>query len=43
MQLSALETGISPKAWYLAACERSGFVCDARQLAAIDHLRKQRH
>lgn len=38
MQLSALETGISPKAWYQAACERSGFVCDTRQLAAIDQL-----
>jgi cell division protein ZapE len=29
---------ISPKAWYQAACERAGFVCDARQIAAIDEL-----
>lgn len=38
MQSSALETGTSPKAWYQAACERSGFVCDDRQIAAIDQL-----
>ncbi len=31
-------TGVSPKAWYEAACDRAGFVCDARQLAAIDQL-----
>lgn len=30
--------GVSPKAWYQAACERAGFVCDARQIAAIDQL-----
>ncbi|MDD4912073.1 MAG: cell division protein ZapE [Sideroxydans sp.] len=33
-----LATGMSPKAWYLAACERSNFVCDTRQLVAIDEL-----
>ncbi len=32
------DTGISPKMWYQAACEKSGFVCDARQLAAIEEL-----
>lgn len=31
-------SGVSPKAWYEAACERAGFVCDARQMAAIDQL-----
>jgi len=30
--------GMSPKQWYQTACERSGFVCDARQLLAIDEL-----
>jgi cell division protein ZapE len=34
------ETGISPKAWYQAACEKSGFVSDARQLEAIEELEK---
>ncbi|HLP99059.1 MAG TPA: cell division protein ZapE [Sideroxyarcus sp.] len=29
---------MSPKAWYQAACEKSGFVCDARQIAAIEEL-----
>lgn len=28
----------NPREWYRAACERSGIVCDARQLAAIDEL-----
>ena len=32
------DTGISPKAWYQAACEKSGFVCDAQQIAAIEEL-----
>jgi cell division protein ZapE len=31
-------TFISPKIWYQAACERSGIVCDAPQLAAIAQL-----
>lgn len=31
-------TVMSPKAWYQTACERAGFVCDARQLVAIDEL-----
>lgn len=35
---SDTETLISPKAWYRAACERSGIVCDAPQLAAIEQL-----
>jgi cell division protein ZapE len=30
--------GKNPKAWYQTACERAGFVCDARQLLAIDEL-----
>lgn len=30
--------GMSPKAWYQKAYERSGFVCDTRQLSAIDEL-----
>ena len=34
------EAGTSPKAWYQAACERSGFVCDTRQIAAIEELEK---
>lgn len=28
----------SPKQWYLDACERAGFVCDAQQLKAISEL-----
>lgn len=38
MQQSSTEKVTSPKAWYQAACERSGFVCDVRQIAAIDQL-----
>ncbi len=38
MQQSAAAAGISPRAWYQTACERSGFVCDERQIAAIDQL-----
>jgi cell division protein ZapE len=38
IQQSKHEAGISPKAWYQAACERSGFVCDVRQITAIDQL-----
>lgn len=30
--------GMSPKAWYRAACEKSGFICDVRQSAAIEEL-----
>lgn len=37
-QQTASDAGISPKAWYQAACEKSGFVCDARQIAAIEEL-----
>ncbi len=32
------EDGTSPKAWYQAACDKAGFVCDARQLSAIEEL-----
>jgi cell division protein ZapE len=32
------EPNLSPKAWYQAACDKAGFVCDARQLAAIEQL-----
>ncbi len=38
IQQAVHDTGISPKAWYQAACEKSGFVCDMRQSAAIDEL-----
>ncbi len=30
--------GMSPKAWYQATCAESGFICDTRQLAAIEEL-----
>lgn len=30
--------GMSPKAWYQTACDKSGFICDARQKAAIKEL-----
>lgn len=30
--------GMSPKAWYEATCTESGFICDTRQLAAIEEL-----
>jgi cell division protein ZapE len=33
MQRSVQNTQISPKAWYQKACDKAGFVCDARQLA----------
>ncbi len=32
------DNGITPKAWYQAACENSGFVCDARQAMALEEL-----
>jgi cell division protein ZapE len=32
------DNGISPKAWYQAACDSAGFVCDARQIAAVEEL-----
>jgi cell division protein ZapE len=38
MQQPVNETGLSPKAWYRAACEKSGFVIDAKQLVAIEEL-----
>ncbi len=39
MNQSALpDEGLSPKAWYRAACDKAGFVCDARQLSAIEEL-----
>jgi cell division protein ZapE len=38
MQQSVNMTGISPKAWYQAVCEKSGFVSDAKQLLAIEEL-----
>ncbi len=40
MQQFADHNEISPKAWYRAACERAGFVSDARQIAAIEELEK---
>ena len=38
MQQPTSELVITPKAWYRAACEKSGFVCDSRQIAAIEQL-----
>ena len=38
MQQLVNDTWISPKAWYQAACEKSGFVSDAKQLEAIEEL-----
>ena len=38
MQQLETKTGISPKAWYQAVCEKSGFVSDAKQLEAIEEL-----
>ena len=38
MQQFETKTGISPKAWYQAVCEKSGFVSDAKQLEAIEEL-----
>jgi len=38
MQGSANPGDGSPKAWYQNACDKAGFVCDARQIAAIDEL-----
>ncbi len=38
MQQSAHDADTRPKAWYQAACDRAGFVCDARQIAVIDEL-----
>ncbi|MDO8989343.1 MAG: cell division protein ZapE [Sideroxyarcus sp.] len=32
------DKAISPRAWYQTACDKAGFVCDTRQLAAIDEL-----
>jgi len=32
------DKAVSPKVWYQAACDKSGFICDDRQLAAIDEL-----
>lgn len=32
------DTPVSPRRWYQAACEQSGIVCDATQLAAIEQL-----
>ncbi|MBI5890462.1 MAG: cell division protein ZapE [Nitrosomonadales bacterium] len=40
MQHPVHSTGVSPKAWYRAACEKSGFVSDARQQEAIEELEK---
>lgn len=38
MQQSVGNRVVSPKEWYLSVCEKSGFVCDAGQLAALDEL-----
>jgi cell division protein ZapE len=34
----AHDSGLSPKAWYQAACDKTGFVCDVVQIAAIEEL-----
>jgi len=38
MRHSVNDSEISPKVWYQSACDKAGFVCDGRQLAAIDEL-----
>jgi len=38
MQRAVQQAGMSPKAWYQSACDKAGFVCDARQIAAIEEL-----
>ncbi len=38
MSQAASASGATPRAWYQTACASSGFVCDARQLLAIDEL-----
>jgi cell division protein ZapE len=38
MSQAASASGATPRAWYQTACARSGFVCDARQLLAIEEL-----
>jgi cell division protein ZapE len=38
MQQLVNDTWTSPKVWYQAACEKSGFVSDAKQLEAIEEL-----
>jgi len=32
------QSSISPRAWYAEVCERTGFVCDPAQLAAVEEL-----
>lgn len=32
------DIGISPVAWYRAACEKAGLICNARQISAIEEL-----
>ncbi len=32
------ETNLSPRAWYKAVCDQSGFVCDEAQTSAIEEL-----
>jgi cell division protein ZapE len=38
MQQSASNSVTSPKVWYQAVCEKSGFIRDAGQLAALEEL-----
>ncbi len=38
MQQPVIDIGISPKTWYQAACEKSGFVSDTKQLEAVEEL-----
>src|SRR5512141_346446 len=38
MQQPVHQAAVSPKVWYQAACEKSGFVRDARQSAAVEEL-----
>lgn len=38
MQQSVGNLVVSPKDWYRETCKKSGFVCDAGQLAALDEL-----
>src|SRR3970282_1835561 len=38
MQQSVSNSVTSPKVWYQEVCARSGFICDAGQLAALEEL-----
>ncbi|MDD2720839.1 MAG: cell division protein ZapE [Gallionella sp.] len=43
MTEAAHDTVLTPKAWYRATCEQSGFVCDETQLVAVEELERLWH